>query len=209
MYTCPPHGLRAVLFILVISTFATSPLPGQWRVGLEVGAARFWGGSRDNVDGSTSFIPYRPTTFGIALERQSGQYALGLQVRYAEAGVALVGPEVTIASEGVFTLVSISPEVVARIATLGSNTQLRVHAGPLVEIWDIIDLDSRTRVGAQGSVSLDVPLGGRFRGAVVAGLGVAPSPYNEGELDLGGGAPTYELRALWQRSFGVSLHYRL
>jgi hypothetical protein len=198
-----------VLLTLIISVVPSSPLSGQWRIGLEVGASRFWGGSRDNVDGGTSFTPYRPTTFGIGLERQAGQYGFGLQARYFEAGVALVGPELTIASEGIFKVVSLAPQVVARLATLGPDNQLRIHAGPLFEVWDIVDLDSRTRLGAQGSVSLDLPLGGRFHGAVTAGAAVIPSPYNEGELDIGGGAPTYELQALWRRSVELSLHYRL
>lgn len=198
-----------LLLAVILSAFPSSPLSGQWHIGLWMGAARFWGGSQDNVDGTTSFLPYRPTTFGIGLERQAGNCGFGLQGRYFQAGVALVGPEVTVSSEGIFKVVSLWPEVVARIATIGLDNQLRIRAGPLLEVWDIVDLDSRTRLGAQGSVSVDVPLGGRFRGAVTAGAAVIPSPYNEGELDIGGGAPTYELRALWRRSFEVTLHYRL
>jgi hypothetical protein len=207
----PPQRseIRALLLVLIISALVNVPLASQWRVSLEVGAARFWGGSRDNTDGSTSFIPYRPTTFGIGLERQRGRYGFGLQAHYSEAGLALKGPEVTIASDGAFSVVSISPEVVARIATLGSGNQLRIHLGPLFEIWDLIDLDSRTRLGAQGSVSLDVPLGGRFRAAVVGGGAVIPSPYEEGELGVGDGAPIYDLRVLWRRSFALGLHYEL
>jgi hypothetical protein len=130
-------------------------------------------------------------------------------VHYAEASLALEGPELTISSPGAFTIVSISPEMAVRIASLGYGNELRVHAGPLIEVWDIIDQDARTRVGAQGSVSLDIPLGGRFGGVVLAGAAVIPSPYEEGELDLGSGAPTYDLRTLWRRSFAVGLRYQL
>ena len=202
--------LRTVPVLLaILLTAGSSPLRAQWRFGVEVGAARFWGGSVDTGGEDTSFRPYRPTTFGVGLERQVGRYAFGLQVHYFEAGLALEGPEVVISAEGAFKTVSIAPEAVAHIATLGSDNHVRVHAGPVLEIWDIIDNDTRTRVGAQASVSLDVPLGVRFSGVVLAGAAITPSPYHEGELDLGAGAPTYERRALWRRSFGLGLKYRL
>ena len=202
--------LRRSLWVLAILLLrGSSPLSAQWFLGLEVGESRFWGGSTDTGGQNTSFVPYRPMTFGLGLERQSGKYAFGVKAHYAESSLALVGAELLLATEGAFTTLSISPEVAARLATPGSGNQLRIHAGPLFEIWDVVDLDSRTRVGAQASISLDVPLGGRFRGAVAAGAAVIPSPYNEGELDAGDCAPTYDLQALWRRSFGVSLHYRL
>lgn len=206
----PASLLRTILVVLTtLSAAGVSPLPGQWRVGLEVGAARFWGGSVDTGGEGTSFRPYRPTTFGVALERQAGRYAFALEVHYFEAGLALEGPEVVIASDGAFTSVSVSPEAALQVTTLGSTSQLWIHAGPVLEIWDVIDNDSRTRLGLQGSVSLDVPLGSRFSGVLKAGGAVSPSPYKEGELDLGAGAPTYERRALWRRSFGLAVKYRL
>ena len=207
MRTSLLHNLSVVLSIA--SSVWCSPLSGQWRVGVEVGAARFWGGSLVTGVDSTSFRPYRPTTFGIGLERQTARYAVGLQVHYAEASLALEGPEAVISAEGAFTIVSILPEIAVRIATLGPGNQLRVHAGPLLEFWSIIDQDARTRVGAQGSVTLDVPLGSQFGGVVLAGAAVTPSPYNEGELNLGGSAPTYDLRTLWRRRFAVGLRYQL
>jgi hypothetical protein len=201
--------LRAVPALLTILLGASSSLAAQWRVGVEVGAARFWGGSLDTQGDGTSFRPYRPTTFGIGLERQAGRYGLGIQLHYFEAGLVLEGPDVAISSGGVFTAFSISPQIAVHIATLGSGNQVRVHAGPLIEIWDIVDNDARTRVGAQGSVSLDVPFGMRLNGVVSGGAAIVPSPYNMGELDLGEGAPTYERRALWRRTFELGLRYRL
>src|SRR5688572_12248780 len=201
-------GRKVSIALAAATVLWYSPLHGQWRVATEVGASRFWGGSIDG-ESETSVRPYRPTTLGIGLERQSTRYAAGVQLHYAEASLALEGPDGVVAVEGAFTIVGISPELVVRVATLGPGNELRIHAGPLVEIWDIIDQNSRTRVGAHGSVSLDVPLGGRFGGAVRAGLAATPSPYEAGELDLGNGAPTYDLRTLWRRSFALGLRYRL
>lgn len=202
--------LRKSWFALSVASMAwCSPLLGQWRIGIEVGGARFWGGSRELGGEQTSFRPYRPTTFGAGLERQSGRYALGLRLHYWEASLGLEGSEVVVSAEGAFTVVSISPELVLRITELGPGNQLRLHAGPLLERWDVTDGDGRTRVGAQGSVSLDIPLGGAFNGVVRAGAAVTPSPFEEGELDLGAGAPTYELRTLWRRSLALGLRYQL
>jgi hypothetical protein len=200
---------RVPTLLFIASSVCCYPLAGQWRIGVELGAARFWGASLDTGGNQTSIRPYRPTTFGIRLERQAGRYTVGLQVHYARASLALEGPEAVVAVEGAFKILSLSPELAVRIATLGGGNQLRVRAGPLIERWDLIDMDARTRVGAQGSVSLDVPLGGRFGGVVLAGAAVTPSPYKDGELDLGGTAPTYDLRTLWRRSFAVGLRYQL
>lgn len=198
-----------VVVLTMLSAAGSSPLAGQWRLGIEVGAARFWGGSLDTGGAQTSFRPYRPTTFGIGMERQSGRYAVGLRVHYFQAGLALEGPEVVISSEGAFKTVSISPEAAVHLATLGSGNRIWVHAGPVIEVWNVIDNGTRTRVGIQGSVSFDVPLGEHVSGVALVGAAVTPSPYEDGELDLGGGAPTYQRRALWRRTFGLGLRYRL
>jgi hypothetical protein len=206
----PTSLLRTVPFLLtILSVSSSSLLWGQWRLGVEVGAARFWGGSLDTGGDNTSFRPYRPTTFGVGIERQAGRYAFGLQLHYFQAGLALEGPDVVISAEGAFKAFSISPEAALHLTTLGTRNEVRVHAGPVVEVWDIVDRGTRTRVGIQGSVSVDVPLGERFSGAVSAGAAIGPSPYDNGDLDLGGGAPTYDLRALWRRSFALGLRYLL
>ena len=207
MTTSQLHRLPAAL--AVVSAAWCSPLSGQWRVGAEVGASRFWGGSVDTGGDHTSIRPYRPTTFGIGLERQTGRYAVGLRVQYAGASLALEGPDLTVSAEDAFTIVTVSPEVAVRVATVGAGNQIRLHAGPVIEHWALVDLDGRTRVGAQGALSFDVPLGQRFGGTVLAGGAVTPSPYKEGELDAGPNAPTYDLRTLWRRRFAVGLTYRL
>lgn len=205
----PPRRRVVPIVLTILLAVGSSPLTGQWRLGIEVGAARFWGGSLDTGGEQTSFRPYRPTTFGIGLQRQAGRYGVGLRVHYFQAGLALEGPEVVISSEGAFKALSIAPEAAVHVATLGSGNQIRLHAGPIIELWDVIDNGTRTRLGVQGSVSFDVPLGEHFGGVAIAGAAVTPSPYDEGELDLGNGAPTYERRALWRRTFGLGLRYRL
>ena len=194
--------LGIVIGILVSSATA-SPAFGQWTLGLEIGADRYWCGSAETGGENRSFRPYRPTTFGIGLHRKGHPVGWGVQVHYAGAGLALEGPGAVAVVEGVFTVVSLSPEVVYRLTALGPVAELRLHAGPLFEAWGIIDEDSRTRVGAQGAVSLGIPLGEHLAGTLLAGAAVIPSPFEEGEL------PGYATRALWRRRFAVGLQYRL
>jgi hypothetical protein len=180
------------------------PALGQWAVTTEVGADRFWGGSVENGAEHRSFRPYRPTTFGVGLERRAGRLGAGLRLRYASAGLALEGRDGVVAAKGIFTVYSAAAEVAYRIISVGSVNQLVLHGGPLFEVWKVVDEGSEIRAGVQGALSLTVPLGGRFAGAVTAGAAVIPSPFGKAQLD-----PSFERRALWRRRFAVGLDYRL
>jgi hypothetical protein len=177
---------------------------GQWAIGAEVGADRFWGGSVETTPEERSFRPYRPTTLGVGLVRRFGTWGVGLRFRYASAGLALEGRDALVAAKGVFTMYSAAPEVIYRIATVGAGNQLLFHGGPLFEIWSVTDEDSRSQVGVQAAVSLLVPLGGRLAGTLSAGAAVTPSPFTNEQLDTG-----FERRPLWRRRVAGGLEYRL
>jgi hypothetical protein len=199
-----PSAAGAFLAMFMAATAAPATASGQWSVAVEVGSVRFWGGSVENTPEHRSLRPYRPTTFGARFERQSGRLGLGLRFGFTEASLALEGGDAIAAVKGVFTIYGASPEISYRIASVGPGNHLLLHAGPLLEVWSLIDEESRTRIGIQGAVSLGIPLGGRFAGSLAAGAALSPSPFKEGELD-----PTYELRALWRRSVAARLEYRL
>lgn len=196
--------LSIVAGTLIASSATVPPAFGQWTVGLEVGADRYWGGSVEAGGENRSFRPYRPTTFGIGLERNGHPLSWGVQVHYAEAGLGLEGSGAVAVVEGVFTVLSLLPEVAYRLTALGPVTELRLHAGPLVEAWRIVDEDTKVRVGVQSALSLDVPFGQRLAGSVLVGVALTPSPFEAGQL-----GSTFEPRALWRRRFAVGLQYRL
>jgi hypothetical protein len=197
-------GLRAWAALIVATSFSTPAAWGQWIAGVEVGADRFWGGSVQRAPERRSFRPYRPTTFGASLERRAGKVGVALQLHYARASLALEGGDAVVAVKGVFKLFSASPAVTYRIASLGPGNELLVRVGPMFELWNIIDEDSRVRIGGQGSLSLAIPLGGRFGGALSAGAALIRSPFNREDLDV-----NFDLRALWRRRVAAGLQYRL
>jgi hypothetical protein len=180
------------------------PVWAQWAVTAEIAADRFWGGSVENTGERRSFRPYRPTTLGVGLERRAGRLGAGLRLRYASAGLALEGADAVVAVKGIFTIYSVAPEILYRLISVGSVSRLVLHGGPLLEVWSVEDEDAQTRIGIHGAVSLDLPVGGRFAGLVMAGAAVTPSPFEQGQL-----GPDFERRALWRRRIAAGLSYRL
>ncbi len=200
----PSSSVRCTLALALAFSIWSPPLLGQWAVTVEVGSDRFWGGSVEKTGGGRSFRPYRPTTFGLGLERQAGRFALGMRLRYASASLALEGSDGVVAAKGVFTMYGVSPELIYRIASVGKVHPLLLHAGPVFEVWSVIDEASETRVGLQSAVSLTVPLGRKLGGSVMVGVALIPSPFAADQLDQ-----DFERRALWRRRFAAGLEYQL
>jgi hypothetical protein len=196
-------GLRPLLLFTVLLAWCR-PAAAQWRVSVEVGADRFWGGSIETTPDQRSFRPYRPTVVGLGLERRMTSVGIGVRLRYVDAAIALVGEGAAVAVNGVFDIYGISPEITYRLARVGGNNELLVHAGPLIEAWSIIDEGTDVHLGVQGGLSLRVPLGGRFAGSLTLGGAVSPSPFKPEQLEQ-----NYEPRTLWRRGVAGRLEYRL
>ena len=199
--------MRCLLTGAVVGTLITGaiqrPLAAQWAAGAELGASRFWGGSVELTEAQRSFRPYRPTVLAARLQREGGTLGVGMALEYFSAGLALAGAEGHLVANDIFTVYGLAPELLYRLAALGANRVL-IRAGPLLEVWKIIDEGSEVRLGLQAGLSLYVPLGGRFEGTVAGGVAVVPSPFSEGQLDA-----SFERRPLWRRSVAVGLQYRL
>jgi hypothetical protein len=196
--------LLGVSISLTVTLLRPLPAAAQWTLGIEIGAERFWGASAERSPPHRSFRPYRPTTFGMLVARRGRRVGVALQLRYTQASLALEGGDAVVAVKGVFKVFGASPELSYRVASLGPGNELLLHAGPLFEVWSVVDEDSRARIGAQSALSLGIPLGGRLGASLSAGVGLIESPFARDELD-----PTYELRALWRRRFAAGLQYRL
>ncbi|HEY6074183.1 MAG TPA: hypothetical protein VIV15_12545 [Anaerolineales bacterium] len=197
------HFLIPILALVQVSIWCPSA-QGQWALGFEVGSDRFWGSSIEIADPHRSFRPYRPTTVGMGLELRRHRLGAALHLRYAGASIALEGDDAAVVVKGVFSHYQASPELVYRIATLGSTNQLRLHAGPVFELWSVEGEESQLRAGLQGAVSIRIPFGGRLAGLLTAGAAVTASPLTQEQLLNG-----YKCRALWRRSVAGGIEYRL
>jgi hypothetical protein len=198
-------SLPGVLIAVALnSCLWSSRLAGQWLIGVEIGTDRYWGGSVEKAEAKRSFRPYRPTSFGVGLERRRGPLGVAVRLHYTGASLALEGSDAVVAAKGVFDVFGIGPEVVYRIASIGAGNTLLLHGGPLFEVWKIIDEDTKSRVGAQAALSMTVPLGSGFAASVLAGVALTSSPFTSSQI-----GPNFEPRALWRRGFAARMECQL
>ena|SRR5436305_1718955 len=193
----------AFVVYLVLPCFVPPPVMAQWSAAIQLGSDRFWGGASDNTEEHRSFLPYRPSTFSAAVHHRGSRIGMGLRLGYSEAALGLEGNSAVIAAKGVFAIYSLAPDISYRIATLGAGNLVVLQAGPLLELWNITDEGTRTRIGGHGGVALLVPIGGRFNAIVSGSLAVLASPFEVGELPEG-----FEMQTLWRRGISGGLEYR-
>lgn len=193
----------SLLSSVVLLALAASPLHGQWRIGMSVGATRFSGGAEEPATGR-SLLPYRPTMFGADVSRVRGRLGVGVRVHYASSSLALEGHDAVAAIKDVMEVYGIAPEVSVRLTRLGPAATLRLFGGPVFEVWKLDDDTSHSRLGACAALGLEVPFGTHWAGAARVGAAVVRSPFGEDDLE-----PGLEPRTLWRREVSAGLAYRM
>jgi hypothetical protein len=176
----------------------------QWAVSAGIRAPRFSGAA---VEPGTdrSLHPYRPTMVEIGLKRGGRRVAAGVYLLYASCSLALEGSEAVAAIKDALSVYGIRPEVALRLSRLGAEGTVRLHVGPLLEVWQLPDIGSHWRIGLAASVGLEWPLGGPWSAAAQLGGAVTPaSPFRQEDLEI-----PLEPRALWRREGAVALRYLL
>jgi hypothetical protein len=154
-----------------------------WGIGIEVGLTRFWGGSEPIPPNDTpGFRPYRPTSFGVRVDRRLGRARVGLGGLYAASGLANESDDLTLVAKGGLSWVQLTPEVAYRLATLGPVAELSVFAGPVFDIWLPVDDAGRVRLGGHGGLELLVPLGSGLAGTLRAHGGMGGSLFRDTDV---------------------------
>ena len=186
---------------------AVAPLPrlaAQWSVALEAAFSYYGGGSRDTAADPTAIRPHHPTLVGLRLDRRLGRLGVGV-------AAALAGPDVIVENSQAGTILKdaldlfeIAPEANLVLGRTDGGVAVRVHAGPLIDIWSPDGADTRARVGGHAGLSLEWPLSLRFAGSIRAAAAVTGSLFDPGELP-----PGFERRVMWRRSVSLGLGYRL
>ena len=178
----------------------------QWSMGLDIGASHFTGASFDTSAGgggaAASLRPQRPLVLALRLERAAARVRVGLGVLRARAGLVAENGTAAAVQKGFFTLLELAPEGSIRLAETGAGTELRLHAGPLVDFWTLEEGDNRTRAGAHAALSAGWPVAGRVTGSLRVAAALTGSVFDAGELPS-----QLARRAMWRRTVSVGLRY--
>ena len=176
----------------------------QWSVGLDLGASHFTGASFDTSAGgvAASLRPQHPPVAVLRLEHAAAGVRVGLGVLYASAGLVAENGAYAAVQKGFFSLLELAPEGSIRLAQTGAGTELRLHAGPLVDFWAVENGDNRTRAGGHAALSAGWPIAGRVTGSVRVAAALTGSVFEAGEL------PSQVVRrVMWRRTVSVGLRY--
>ena len=191
----------AATCIAVGLAVAPRPSSAQWGIAAEIGVARFAGSSRDSS--GVTVGPYRPTTFELRVDARLGPPRVAIVVLYAKTGIAGEQPGLAVVRYDIASLWEVSPQVSFLLARFGVGVDVRLEAGPALQLWNL-DGESRTRLGGRAATVVEWPLARDLTGSLrVSGVS------SESVFDAADTPSGVERRATRRFGVAVGLRYQL
>src|SRR5437667_10626193 len=172
-----------VVTCLAAGLVAPRTVSAQWGIAMEFGVARLGGSSRDTS--GTTVGPYRPTTFELRADRGLGPARVVLAVLYAKTGIAGEQPGVVVVQYDAASFWEIAPQLSLRLARFGAGVDVRLEAGPAIQLWDL-EGDSRTRAAARTTAALEWPLARALTGSLRVSATLSGSVFDQADTPGGG-----------------------
>jgi len=213
-----PGSVVLLLSICTTSVLSQSHVAprGRWAIGLAVGMSSFSAGTEGlDADGQRlEFSPYRPTMWGVAAAYGREGLRFNLAARYGEPGLGARGKTVSDQGEQIAGGLVVVPEAYHLASfTLGASTRLlRLRGGPALrpslalnlERWTGVGAPTRSVLGGQTGLALEVALTRAFVGTLEGELGYSPaSPFRKEDLPEG-----FQQRGVWRRTLAGGISWR-
>ena len=206
--------MRSISCLLIVTLLAGgSAVPaaaqGPWSIFAGGGAVGFGGASTlpEDEPGATAQIKPSPTTrFHVGVSRSFGRIAAAFAFAYSKSGLGGYNDGASYSLSPALTLYDLRLLCNYRIAGF-DHSSLNIALGPMLQVWsgDAI-LDTQTRLGGAGALTLAVPINGNIGLLVTGSLGLAGSPFDAGLLGSAGG---FEPANVWTRELGVGVRLSL
>lgn len=195
--------MRILTLVMAGHLVLLSPAAAQFGVSVELGLGFMGGTSQDTSNADVgSLRPYRPTQYTVRPEWQFGRVRVGLGLLYARPTLAIEGTFTFVANDsGKSTLFEVAPEVAYRLLQTHTGVSLRLHAGPVVDLWTVLGED-RAVAGGQLAVSVEMPLASRFQ-ILIRGSGVmTKSIFDKNDLP-----PELEVQPMRRGTIALGVRY--
>ena len=144
-------GLVTLLIVFPLSAGAQT----RWSLGFEVGRATYSSAAYDTSADQVHLRPGAPILYSLRLARELG---LALAVGYATSEWAVNIEDFRILTGDALRLFEVTPEVSYRLSTSSTGAAVRLHAGPLFDVWFPTGVVARLGVGALVGGALSLPL---------------------------------------------------
>lgn len=166
--------------LLVTALLVPCHLAGQgtWMLTAERGWTTYSSAAHDTSSEPVHLRAWHPAVYSLRLAREYDRFGIGIA-----AGIALgqwgvtIGDFVVLPDESL-RLIEIAPELSLKVATNPTGVALRVHAGPVLDIWTPTGEDPRQRIGAQVGASLAIPVGERWSATLRTDVALSRSLMN-------------------------------
>lgn len=197
--------MRTVLALVLGTWLLTCTAHAQLGIGAGVHVDYFGGASRDTAAGSAGegFRPYRPVLYTLRPEWRTGRVGIALELSYGRPDIAEEGPPLTIVVHDATRLLEIAPEISVGVLRTSADVALRIHAGPVVDIWQLSGEDGvRSKPGGQLAITAEFPVVRRLRGVLRTHVVLTRGLWREGDLP-----PDFQLRSMHRVGLGLGLRY--
>lgn len=173
--------MRSAFTMLVLFAPTTMVAQARWSLGVEVGGTTYSAAAHDTSVDQVHLRPGYPTIYTVRLARESDRFGVALGVGFASSEWAVNIDDFRILTGDGLALFEIAPEVSARIARTSAGATLRVHTGPIFDVWVPSGEDPRQRLGAQLGLALALPLAQAWKVTIRSDMALSRSFLNEDE----------------------------
>lgn len=197
--------MRTLLALVLWSCLITGPVQGQLGIGGEVRLGFYGGASLDTTTASfgAGFRPYRPVLYTLRPEWRAGRVGVALGLTYGQPDIVEEGKPVSIVVHVPTRLLEVAPEVSVGVWRTSAGMRIRIHAGPIVDMWQLPGEDAlRSRPGGHGAVSAEFPVLGKLQAVLRAELVLTGALWTDVDLP-----PGFETRSMHRFGLGLGLRY--
>lgn len=197
--------MRYATVLSLCLVFLVGRTSAQFGLSSDVQLSIYGAVSHDTSAGNLgqTFRPYRPLLVTLRPEWTLGRIRVAVGITYGTPDLAEDGGPLAVVLHDMSRLLELSPEVSYRLARLPSGSVIRVHAGPLISIWNLrSDEGARTRAGGQVAISTEFPLISRLHGEIRLSGAATSGLFRQSDLP-----PEFEVQGVRRVGIGLGLRY--